>query len=75
MGLADVLVLDPYRFIRMERSLNALIILHSVYLLHHCAPGLSAAAAHGLLRTGHAVRSLAVKETDLRLRELAQGLS
>jgi questin oxidase-like protein len=39
------------------------------------APGLSAAAAHGLLRTGHAVRSLAVKETDLRLRELAQGLS
>jgi len=39
------------------------------------APGLSAAAAHGLIRTGHAVRSLSVKETDLRRRELAEGLS
>lgn len=38
------------------------------------APGLAAAAAHGVIRTGHAVRSLAVKETDLRLRELAEGL-
>jgi questin oxidase-like protein len=38
------------------------------------APGLSAAAAHGLIRTGHAVRSLAVKETELRRRELAEGL-
>ena len=38
------------------------------------APGLAAAAAHGLIRTGHAVRSLAVKETDLRRRELAEGL-
>src|SRR5262245_34725860 len=27
------------------------------------APGLAAAAAHGLIRTGHAVRSLAVRET------------
>ena len=39
------------------------------------APGLAAAAAHGLIRTGHAVRSLAVKETDLRRRELAEGLA
>lgn len=38
------------------------------------APGLSAAAAHGLIRTGHAVRSLSVKETELRRRELAEGL-
>lgn len=38
------------------------------------APGLAAAAAHGLIRTGHAVRSLSVKETDLRRRELAEGL-
>lgn len=38
------------------------------------APGLAAAAAHGLIRTGHAVRSLSVKETDLRCRELAAGL-
>src|SRR5687768_11760763 len=39
------------------------------------APGLAAAAAHGLIRTAHATRSLSVKETDLRLRELAAGLS
>ncbi len=37
-------------------------------------PGLSAAAAHGLIRTGHAVRSLSAKETDLRRGELASGL-
>lgn len=41
----------------------------------HLAPGLAAAAAHGLIRTGHAVRSLSVKETELRRRELAEGLS
>jgi hypothetical protein len=38
------------------------------------APGMAAAAAHGLIRTAHAVRSLAAKETDLRRRELAAGL-
>ena len=38
------------------------------------APGFSASGAHGILRTSHAVRSLAVRNTDLRLRELAQGL-
>ena len=38
------------------------------------APGLSAAAGHGLIRTSHAVRSLSVKQTELRLRELAEGL-
>ena len=39
------------------------------------APGLAAAAAHGLIRTGHAVRSLTVKETELRRNELAEGLA
>lgn len=38
------------------------------------APGLAAAAAHGLLRTAHAVRSLEARETELRRRELADGL-
>lgn len=38
------------------------------------APGMAAAAAHGLIRTSHAVRSLSVKETELRRRELAEGL-
>jgi hypothetical protein len=35
------------------------------------APGLVAAAAHGLIRTGHAARSLAHKETEGRRQELA----
>lgn len=39
------------------------------------APGLVAAAAHGLIRTGHAARSLAERETDARRQELAQGLA
>jgi Questin oxidase-like len=38
------------------------------------APGLMAAAAHGLIRTSHAVRSLAAQETAPRLHELAEGL-
>jgi hypothetical protein len=38
------------------------------------APGLMAAATHGLIRTGHAVRSLAAGETPQRLHELAEGL-
>ena len=38
------------------------------------APGLAAAAAHGLIRTAHAVRSLSTGETALRLHELAEGL-
>ncbi|MGD9589100.1 MAG: questin oxidase family protein [Pyrinomonadaceae bacterium] len=38
------------------------------------APGLSAAAAHGLIRTGHAVRSLGRSDTEARRRELANGL-
>jgi hypothetical protein len=38
------------------------------------APGLVAAATHGLIRTGHAVRSLARKDTPLRRHELAEGL-
>jgi hypothetical protein len=38
------------------------------------APGLWAAATHGPIRTGHAVRSLAVSATPQRLHELAEGL-
>lgn len=37
-------------------------------------PALMAAATHGLIRTGHAVRSLQVAQTKQRLHELAQGL-
>lgn len=38
------------------------------------APGLVAAATHGIIRTGHAVRSLESGETPARLAELARGL-
>ncbi len=37
-------------------------------------PGLMAAATHGLIRTGHAVRSLTAGETPQRRHELAEGL-
>jgi hypothetical protein len=39
------------------------------------APGLVGAATHGLIRTGHAVRSLGQRENALRRHELAQGLA
>jgi len=38
------------------------------------APGLMAAATHGLIRTAHAVRSLTTGETPQRRHELAEGL-
>lgn len=38
------------------------------------APGLIAAATHGVIRTGHAVRSVGAEETPARLHELAEGL-
>ncbi|MGB2694092.1 MAG: questin oxidase family protein, partial [Dehalococcoidia bacterium] len=39
------------------------------------APGLVTAATHGVIRTGHAVRSLSHGETPRRLQELAEGLA
>jgi hypothetical protein len=39
------------------------------------APGLSGAATHGIIRTGHAARGLAEAETRARLRELADALA
>jgi hypothetical protein len=39
------------------------------------APGICAAATHGVIRVGHAVRSLAARETPARLRELADALA
>jgi hypothetical protein len=38
------------------------------------APGIIAAATHGVIRTGHAVRSIAAEETPARRHELAEGL-
>ena len=39
------------------------------------APGFAAAAAHGVIRTGHAARGLADLETEVRLLELADALA
>ena len=39
------------------------------------APGFSAAATHGVIRVGHAVRSLAIAETPWRRRELGDALA
>ncbi|HKY31228.1 MAG TPA: questin oxidase family protein [Candidatus Polarisedimenticolia bacterium] len=39
------------------------------------APGLVGAAMHGVIRTGHAARALARKETPRRVAELAEGLA
>ncbi|MCE7998862.1 MAG: questin oxidase family protein [Rhodobiaceae bacterium] len=39
------------------------------------APGLFAAAAHGIIRVGHGVRALRLDDTSLRRRELAEGLA
>src|SRR5271154_5599677 len=39
------------------------------------APGLMAAATHGVIRTGHAARAIAVEDTAARRRELAAGLA
>jgi hypothetical protein len=39
------------------------------------APGMSAAATHGAIRVGHAVRALNVEETALRRQELADALA
>jgi hypothetical protein len=38
------------------------------------APGMAAAAAHGLIRTAHAVRSLEASRSTQRQQELAEGL-
>lgn len=38
------------------------------------APGFCASAMHGIIRVGHAIRSLNESETPLRSRELADGL-
>ena len=43
--------------------------------LQRLAPGVSAAATHGAIRVGHAVRALAAGETPQRRRELAEALA
>lgn len=56
------LQMAPWRQV-LDRSVSSL------------APGFCAAATHGVIRVGHAVRSLAAGETPWRLRELADALA
>ncbi len=42
--------------------------------LPRLAPGLAGAAGHGLLRTAHAIRNIAIEESNLLKDELAAGL-
>lgn len=39
------------------------------------APGMMAGGTHGVIRTGHAVRSITRQESQIRLDELAEGLA
>jgi hypothetical protein len=39
------------------------------------APGFTTAACHGVIRAGHAARALAYRQTDARVRELADALA
>jgi Questin oxidase-like len=39
------------------------------------APGFMSAATHGVIRTGHATRAMAIEDTPARRRELADGLA
>jgi hypothetical protein len=43
--------------------------------MEQLAPGFCAAATHGVIRVGHAVRGLAERETSPRLRELADAFA
>jgi len=43
--------------------------------MEHLIPGFCAAATHGVIRVGHAARSLAAGETPHRLRELADAFA
>jgi len=43
--------------------------------LARLGPGISAAATHGVIRVGHAVRSLDAGESRVKVRELADGLA
>src|SRR5260221_1901163 len=59
---ADELQSEPWRAV-LDRWVGRL------------APGISASATHGVIRAGHAVRSLADSDSSLRLAELADALA
>ena len=65
---------DWFEFFRnelQERPWPALLDTWAARL----APGLMASATHGVIRTGHATRAIALEDTPARRRELADGLA
>lgn len=64
-------LLDHFRG-ALERESWRSIVAHWAVRL---APGLAGAAFHGVIRTGHAVRSMRVRATKARANELAVGLA
>jgi hypothetical protein len=65
---------DWFEFFRNELEEHTWLSVLDIWAAR-LAPGLMAAAMHGVIRTGHATRALAVEETPARRRELADGLA
>jgi Questin oxidase-like len=65
---------DWAEFFRQEQELSSWRGVLDCWI-PRLAPGFSAAATHGVIRVGHAVRSLRAAETSCRLQELADALA
>src|SRR3984957_12590211 len=65
---------DWFEFFRNELEEHAWQSVLDIWA-ERLAPGLIAAATHGVIRTGHATRALSLEETPARRRELADGLA
>src|ERR1700722_11044304 len=65
---------DWFEFFRNELEEHAWQSVLDIWA-ERLAPGLMAAATHGVIRTGHATRAMALEETPARRRELADGLA
>jgi hypothetical protein len=63
--------LDYFRGTLRRESWRSVIAVWALRL----APGITAAAFHGVIRTGHAARALRLRETNPRTNELAVGLA
>ena len=64
-------MVDDYRARLSDRPLSTIVPA----LLDELLPAAVSAAAHGWLRTAHALRALRARDNDVRRRELAFGLS
>ncbi|UCH63236.1 MAG: DUF4243 domain-containing protein [Fidelibacterota bacterium] len=73
-ALGDIARISDWRafFKRELRQASWQVVLRD--WLPRLAPGLAGAAGHGLLRTGHAIRNIALEESNLLYDELAASL-